>query len=55
MEDGEYTREDWFIDEDEHLPWWMCILSWVILTVIIIAAGSCLFYLAMGIREAIGV
>lgn len=27
--DSEYTREDWFIDEDDCVPVWRIILSWI--------------------------
>jgi hypothetical protein len=52
MEDGEYTREDWFIDEDEHLPWWMCVISWLCGCVVLWAIAIALFFLAMGIKDA---
>jgi hypothetical protein len=45
-------EDTWFCD-DEPLPWWMCILSWLGITAVICAVASILFFFALGIREAV--
>lgn len=52
-QDGEYTRDDWFFDE-EPLSWRACILVWIALIAIICAGGVSLYALTRWLVEAIG-